>query len=415
MNKTKPYCISKQSVMAAWESVKANKGSHGVDEQSIEDFGKDLKGNLYKLWNRMSSGTYFPPAVRSVEIPKADGKKRQLGIPTVTDRIAQGVVKNYLEPLLEPYFHEDSYGYRPRKSALEAVGVARRRNWDYDWCIDLDIKGFFDNLDHALMMKAIKFHTDEQWIHLYVERWLKAPVQGSDGKVEKREKGTPQGGVISPILANLFMHYAFDVWMSKSFPKVKFERYADDALVHCRNKEEAEQVLEAIKTRLKACGLELNTAKTKLVYCKDTNRPSSYENEQYVFLGYTFRPRLCSNNRGKGFVGFTPGISNQAKKSISGKIRSWGIHRRSDKSIQDLSRMFNRELLGWINYYGRYYKSGLYPIVRRMEKYLTRWVMKKYKRLRGRPVQASKWLNGLRKREPSLFAHWRIGLQSQVG
>lgn len=411
MRKTKPYCISKQSVMAAWERVKANKGSQGVDQETIEEFGKALKVNLYKLWNRMSSGTYFPPAVRRVEIPKSGGKKRKLGIPTVGDRIAQGVVKHYLEPLLEPYFHENSYGYRPKKSALEAVGVARRRSWHYDWCIDLDIKGFFDNLDHGLIMKAVKFHTRAKWIHLYVERWLKAPLQLSDGSIEGRDKGTPQGGVISPLLANLFMHYAFDIWVSRNFPGVKFERYADDVVIHTRSRLEAEEVLRRVKARMEACRLELNPTKTKIVYCKDAKRPSRYEHEQYDFLGYTFRPRLCSG-RGKGFVGFTPGISRGAKKGISEKIRGWRLHRRSDKSIEDLSRMFNREVQGWINYYGRYYRSGLYPIVRQLEQYLIRWVMRKHKRLRGRTSQASKWLRGLRHREPGLFAHWSLLLKT---
>src|SRR3989338_1824135 len=247
MNKTRPFCISKRSVMAAWEKVRANKGAYGVDEESIEDFESKLKGNLYKIWNRMSSGSYFPPAVRAVEIPKSDGRKRILGIPTVSDRIAQAVVKDYLEPIVEPKFHADSYGYRPGKSALDAVGVARERCWRQAWCIDLDIKGFFDNLDHILMMKAVRFHTDEKWIHLYVERWLKAPLQKEDGTLIERNLGTPQGGVCSPLLANLFMHHAFDEWIKKLFPAVKFERYADDLLAHCSSLKQAEKVLEAIR------------------------------------------------------------------------------------------------------------------------------------------------------------------------
>ena len=258
MDKTKPFCISKKSVMAAWERVKANKGAYGVDEESIEDFESNLKGNLYKLWNRMSSGTYFPPPVRAVEIPKSDGNKRLLGIPTVSDRVAQAVVKSYLEAIVEPKFHEDSYGYRPGKSALDAVGVARKRCWRQDWCIDMDIKGFFDNLDHMLMMKAITFHTDEKWIHLYAERWLKAPLQREDGELIKREKGTPQGGVVSPLLANIFMHHAFDDWMKRRFPDVKFERFADDILAHCSSLKQAEKVLGEIRIRLKECGLELH-------------------------------------------------------------------------------------------------------------------------------------------------------------
>lgn len=278
--------------MAVWERVKANKGTYGVDEESIEDFALNLKDNLYKLWNRMSSGTYFPPPVKAVEIAKSDGSKRLLGIPTVADRIAQAVVKDQLEQLVEPKFHEDSYGYRPRKSALDAVGVARQRCWQQDWCIDLDIKNFFDSLDHQLMMKAIRFHSEEQWIHLYVERWLQAPLQLESGELIERQSGTPQGGVASPLLANIFMHHAFDDWMRRNYPEVRFERFADDILAHCSSQKQAKKVLEEIKIRLKECGLELHPEKTKIVYCKDDDRGGSYEHESFDFLGYTFRACL---------------------------------------------------------------------------------------------------------------------------
>jgi len=415
LNKTKPFSISKRSVMAAWERVKANKGAGGVDEESIEDFELNLKDNLYKVWNRMSSGTYFPPPVRAVEIPKSDGSKRLLGIPTVSDRVAQAVVKSHLESVVEPKFHEDSYGYRPGKSALDAVGVARKRCWRQDWCIDLDIKGFFDNLDHNLMMKAIQFHTKEKWIHLHVERWLKASLQQEDGQLIKRERGTPQGGVVSPLLANIFMHHAFDDWMEKHFPYVKFERFADDILTHCSSLKQAEKVLEAIKIRLKECGLELHPEKTKIVYCKDAGRRGSYEKERFDFLGYTFRPRLSMNKWGKSFVNFTPAISQKAANRIKKEIRSWKIHLRSDKSLTDLARMFNAQVQGWINYYGRYYKSAMYPFLRNMERYLIRWATRKYKRLRRHKRRAKYWLGRIRKREPRLFVHWRIGLGSPVG
>ena len=359
--------------MAAWESVKSNKGTYGVDEKSIEDFESNLKDNLYKLWNRMSSGTYFPLPVKAVEIPKADGRKRLLGIPTVSDRVAQATLKSYLEPIVEPKFHEDSYGYRPGKSALDAVGVARRRCWKQNWCIDLDIKDFFDNLDHSLLMKALRFHTSEKWIHLYVERWLKAPLQIKDGELQKRSCGTPQGGVVSPLLANIFMHHAFDDWMKRHFPYVKFERYADDMLAHCSSITQAKKILDAICVRLKECGLELNLEKTKIVYCKDEDRKGSYENESFDFLGYTFRPRLSMNKYGKTFVNFTPAISKQAANKIRKEIRSWKLHLRSDKNITDLARMFNAQVQGWVNYYGRYYKSAMYPFIRNIERFLTRW------------------------------------------
>ena len=415
MNKTKPFDISKRSVMAAWKRVKANKGSYGVDKESIEDFESKLKDNLYKIWNRMSSGTYFPPPVRAVEISKSDGRKRLLGIPTISDRVAQAVVKQQLEPIVEPKFHEDSYGYRPGKSALDAVGVARKRCWKQDWCIDLDIKGFFDNLDHGLMMKAIRVHTKEKWIHLYVERWLKASIQCKDGELKERSKGTPQGGVISPLLANIFMHHAFDDWMERHFSYVKFERYADDILAHVSSLKQAEKVLEAIKSRLKECGLELHPEKTKIVYCKDVDRKGSYKNESFDFLGYTFRPRLSKNKRGKTFVNFTPAISRKAANRIKKEIRSWKIHLRSDKNLTDLARMFNAQVQGWVNYYGRYYKSAMYPFLRNMERYLIRWATRKYKKMQGHKRKAKYWLGRIRKREPSLFVHWRMGLGSPVG
>ena len=401
--------------MAAWERVKANKGTCGIDEEFIEDFELNLKDNLYKLWNRMSSGTYFPPSVRAVEIPKSDGSKRLLGIPTVSDRIAQSVVKIYLEPIVEPKFHEDSYGYRPGKSALDAVGVVRQRCWRQDWCIDLDIKGFFDNLDHKLMMKAIKFYTDEKWIHLYIERWLKATLQLKSGELIERELGTPQGGVASPLLANIFMHHGFDDWMKRQFPEVRFERFADDILAHCSSQKQAERVLEEIRIRLKECGLELHPEKTKIVYCKDDNRKGSYEYESLNFLGYTFRPRLSINKYGKYFVNFTPAISNNAALKIRREIRSWKIHLRSDKSLTDIARMFNAQVQGWFNYYGRYGKSSMYPSLRNIERFLIRWAMRKYKRLRGHKQKATKWLGSVRKREPNLFVHWKCGLGSSVG
>jgi RNA-directed DNA polymerase len=414
MDKTKPYSISKKGVMAAWERVRANKGTYGIDAESIKDFESNLKDNLYKLWNRMSSGTYFPPPVRAVEIPKGDGGKRLLGIPTVADRVAQAVVKDFLEQIVEPKFHEDSYAYRPGKSAVEAVGVARERCWRHDWCIDLDIRGFFDNLDHELMMKAVKHHTDEKWVHLYVKRWLEAPLQRGVELVE-RKSGTPQGGVISPLLANLFMHHAFDEWMRKHCPAAKFERFSDDALVHCSSLKEAEEVLEKIRNRLKECGLELHPEKTKIVYCKDDDRRGSHENESFDFLGYTFRPRLSKNKHGKTFVNFTPAMSSKAANKIRKAIRSWKVHLRSDKTLTDLAKMFNPYVQGWVNYYGRYYKSAMYCCLRNMERYLIRWATRKYKKLRGHKERAKYWLGSVRKREPYLFVHWKVGLGSPVG
>lgn len=415
MNKTKPYCIPKQLVMEAYLRVKANRGAAGIDEVTIEEFEKDLKNNLYKIWNRLSSGTYFPPAVKAVAIPKSNGGTRILGIPTVPDRVAQTVIKMQLEPLVEPKFHQDSYGYRPGKSAHDAVGMARRRCWRYNWVIDYDIKGFFDNLSHELVMKAVRHHADSKWILLYVERWLKAPLQKEDGSLVPRDRGTPQGGVISPLLANIFMHHAFDDWMKRCFPGVPFERYADDGLAHCSSYEQAQRVLEAMKKRLQECGLEIHPDKTRIGYCKDADRKKSHENEKFDFLGFTFRPRLSKNKRGKYFVNFTPAISQKAAKSIRGEIRKWKIHNRSDKQIDDLARMFNAQVQGWINYYGAYYKSALYPILREIETDLILWAKRKYKRFKGHHTKAIHWLGRISRREPRLFVHWRLGLTSPVG
>lgn len=412
----KPFCISKHVVWEAYKRVKANKGAAGVDSESIERLEKNLKNNLFKIWNRMSSGTYFPPPVRSVAIPKKDGGERRLGIPTVSDRIAQTVVKMYLEPVVEPNFHPDSYGYRPKKSALDAVGSARQRCWKYDWVVDLDVRGFFDNLDHALVMRAVEKYTQCRWILLYVKRWLEAPVQLEDGTLVPRSKGTPQGGVASPLLANIFLHLAFDDWMRKMHPDVPFERYADDVVAHCKTERQAKQVLESIRQRLALCRLEVHPQKTKIVYCKDDDRRRGYPNEKFNFLGYTFRPRRSKNHRGKFFVNFTPAVSNEAAKKMRQEMRSWRIHLRSDKAIDDLARMWNPVLRGWIQYFGRFYKSALSPVLRHFNALLVRWALRKYKRLRGHRRRAEHWLGGLARREPRMFAHWQLlGLRPAAG
>jgi RNA-directed DNA polymerase len=395
--------------------VRANKGAAGVDGESIEDFEKELKKNLYKLWNRMSSGSYFPPPVRLVEIPKDDGGKRALGIPTVMDRVAQMVVKRYLEPLVEPYFHEDSYGYRPGRSAVQAVGVARKRCWQSDWVLDVDIKGFFDNLDHALVMRALRKHTDCRWILLYIERWLKAPAQLADGTLVDRSKGTPQGGVISPLLANLFLHYAFDEWIRRKQSNLLFERYADDIIVHCKSESQARWLREVMERRLAQCMLELHPEKTKVVYCKDGDRSGHYPNEKFDFLGFTFRPRLAKFWEGKYGVNFSPAVSAKAMKSMRATIRGWCLHRQSDKSLIDLSRMFNPIIRGWLNYYGSYRKSALYPVWDQLNCSLKRWAMRKYKRLLGRMRGAAHWLGRIARREPELFAHWQRSLRPAAG
>src|SRR5438270_3672970 len=378
MNEAKPFETSKWEVWEAYKRVKAKQGAAGVDEQTIAVFERDLKGNLYKIWNRMSSGSYFPSPVRTVKIPKATGGERKLGIPTVSDRIVQMVVKSRLELVVDPLFHPDSYGYRPGKSALDAVGQARQRCWRYDWVIDLDIKGFFDNIPQDLLLRAVKKHAKERWIVLYIERWLKAPVQEEDGRLVPREKGTPQGGVASPLLANLFLHYALDRWLAVHYPQVPFERYADDVIAHCRTERQAQDIRKAIAARLQSCGLELQPEKTKIVYCKDGSRKKTYPNETFDFLGYAFRPRSSMTRKGKFFINFSPAVSNKAAKAIRDTFRSWKLPQRSDKAIDDLSRMFNPIIRGWIQYYGRYYHSALYPTMRELDRDLALWAKRKY-------------------------------------
>ncbi len=408
MKQAKPFSITKRQVWEAYKRVKANKGAAGVDGQTIEAFERELKGNLYKLWNRLASGSYMPPAVLRVEIPKGDGGVRPLGIPTVADRIAQMVIKQQWEPALEKHFHRDSYGYRPGKSAHDAVGIVRKRCWRNDWVLDLDIKGFFDNISHELMLKAVVKHTAEKWMILYIERWLKAPIETREGIQMLPEKGTPQGGVISPLLANLFLHYAFDKWMERKFPGIPFARYADDAVCHCKSEAQAEMLKRALIDRMKEVGLELHPEKTKIVYCKDDDRKQTYPRTCFDFLGYQYRARRSKNRYGKYFINFTPAISNKAGKAIRQEIRRWKLHLRSDKSLEDLAWMFNAKIRGWINYYGRYYKSALYPILRNLDRRLAQWATRKYKRLRGHRRRAAQWLARIAGKQKWLFAHWKL-------
>ena len=409
MTETKPFTISKQLVMQAFKLIKANGGTAGIDQQSLEDFELNLKDNLYKLWNRMSSGSYFPPPVKAVPIPKKSGGERILGIPTVSDRIAQMVVKLVFELCVETHFLENSYGYRPNKSALDAVGITRQRCWQYDWIVEYDIKGLFDNLDHSLLMKAVRKHTDSKWVILYIERWLKAPMQMPDGCLQERTKGVPQGGVISPVLSNLFLHYVFDVWMKRTHPTVPWCRYADDGLAHCKTEQQAQQLMVELKNRFKECGLEPHPDKTKIVYCKDGNRRGQYTKTDFDFLGYTFRARLVKNNKDNSlFVSFTPAASKIALKSMRATTRKWNFRNRTDLNLKDIATMYNPILRGWIGYYGRYCRSGLYSVFRHFNKTLVAWAMRKFRRLKDRKTRASIFLLEIAKREPSLFAHWKI-------
>ena len=410
MSETKSFKVSKHAVWDAYLKVKSNKGAPGVDNISIEKFEENIKDNLYKLWNRLSSGSYFPPPVRAVEIPKKNGGTRLLGVPTVEDRIAQMVVRLYFEPSVDKIFCKDSYGYRPNKSAIEAIKVIRERCWKYDWVLEFDIKGLFDNIDHNLLMKAVRKHTEEKWIIIYIERWLKAPFKMKDGTLIERKSGTPQGGVISPVLANLFLHYAFDKWMAISFSQNLWARYADDAVVHCRSKAEANNLLKRLDERFKECGLELHPDKTKIIYCKDDFRKQNQENITFDFLGYTFRPRRSKSRKGKHFINFSPAVSNKACKSMTQTIRGWRIQLKSDKEILDISKMFNPVIRGWINYYGKFYKSELYKILRHMNKALVQWAKRKYKKLARGRTKAENWLGRLAINMPKLFVHWQMGI-----
>ena len=409
MEETKPFKISKQAVKIAFDRVKANKGTYGIDEQSIADFEANLKDNLYKIWNRMSSGTYFPKPVKAVAIPKKNGGTRILGIPTVEDRVAQMVAKIYFEPNVEKIFHQDSYGYRPNKSAIQAVGVLRERCWRKDWVVDFDIKGLFDNIRHDYLIEMVKRHTDEQWIILYIERWLKTPFKMQDGTIVERTAGTPQGGVISPVLANLFLHYVFDDFMSKEFPNISWVRYADDGALNCVSIKQAKYIIKVLDKKFKTFGLELNLSKTKIVYCKDDDRKGNYENISFDFLGYTFKPRHAKNKYGKYFTSFLPAMSDKAQKAVRKEIRSWKLQLKSDKTLEDMANMFNSKIQGWINYYSHYYKTEVIYTLNYINRCLVKWVRRKYKK-RGSRKRATNWLREIAKRDKKLFAHWKFGI-----
>ena len=408
MDKAKPFIISKQEVFRAYELTKKNKSAAGIDDMSWKEFDKDLKKNLYKLWNRMSSGTYFPPLVKAIAIPKKTGGERILGIPTISDRIAQKVVKMNLESLIEPLFNPNSFGYRPYKSAHQAVEQAKNNCWTCNWGIDLDIKGFFDNLNHTLLMKMVKRHTDCAWVILYIERWLKTSMQMPDGSIVARVKGTPQGGVISPLLANLYLHYAFDLWMTKEANDIKFERYADDIIIHCRFLGQAKELKEKLKKRFELFGLELHPEKTKIFYCEDDKRNwgEGYATS-FDFLGFTFKKRTARGHQGKLFMGFQPGMSMAARRKISQTIRIWHLGRRGDLSIEEISRDYNAVIRGWVNYYGKFYKKAFSPIRCQFNVALTRWAMRRFgARYSKKRNQASKFIYKLVQTQPELFAFW---------
>jgi len=411
MEKDKPYNIPKQVVMEAYKRVKANKGSAGIDGQTIGEFDDGLRDNLYKIWNRMSSGSYFPPPVKLVEIPKKSGGKRGLGIPTVSDRVAQMVVAMYLERKLDSIFHEDSYGYRRNKSAIDAISQTRQRCWRYDYVVEFDIKGLFDNIDHGLLMKAVKKHVDEKWIILYIERWLKTPFIDEKGNRIERNAGTPQGGVVSPILANLFLHYAFDSWIETESPNTPFERYADDAVIHCRTEAEAISVLGKLDMRLKACKLELHPDKSKIAYCKDKDRTGDYPNQEFDFLGYTFKRLFIKDKTGRLQFNFLPSVSRISAKAFREKIKAMQIHKLSGSSIQMIAERINPMVRGWLNYFTKFNPSAVKYSIDCLNRRLVKWAMSKYKRFKGHSYRAIEWLRTLANRTPNMFAHWAFGMK----
>ena len=406
MKQTKPFSVTKRQVWEAWKRVKANQGGAGIDGESIGDFEANLENNLYKIWNRMASGSYHPKPVKRVDIPKASGGTRPLGIPTVADRVAQMVVKRALEPALERVFHKDSYGYRPNKSAHQALDQARKRCWKRAWVLDLDIKSFFDTIDHDLLMRAVERHTTEKWMLLYIKRWLTASVVMPDGTEEARDRGTPQGGVISPLLANLFLHYAFDRWMEIYFPSIPFERYADDVVCHCVSERQARHLWNALARRFEQVGLKPHPVKTQIVYCKSSRHRGRHPNISFNFLGYTFRPRQAKDRRGQRFTGFSPAISNKAAKAIRQQVRSWRLPRCSSLKLEDLAERYNATIRGWMTYYGVFRKSAMYSTLHAIDCQLVQWTMRKYKRFRRKWLRAFQWLTGWARRNPTLFAHW---------
>lgn len=401
---TKSQPITRKMVLEAWKSVKQNKGGAGIDNETIKEFEQNFEKNLYKIWNRMTSGSYIPPAVKQVLIPKKTGGKRPLGIPTVSDRIAQQVVKSYLEPKVEQHLHKSSYGYRPKRNAHDALQECCNNSRYFSWAIDIDLKSFFDTIDHELMLIALEYFCKDRWVLIYVERWLKADVLKQDGNLVNREAGTPQGGVISPLLANIFLHFAFDKWFERNFRKLRFERYADDIIIHCRSEREGNNILDRLNKRLRECKLQLNHKKTRIVYCKNFAHKETHKGRQsFDFLGYTFCPRWCRTKQGFRLL-FTPKMSKRSKVQVLSQIRKLKIHK-WQCSIEEIAERFNRRIQGWINYYCRFGKWTTYYFWKVINDRLIKWILWK----RGfSKKRASRWLKMKYNENPLLFSHWQL-------
>ncbi len=408
--KTKSLPITKRMVMEAYLQVKANRGIGGVDGESLKTFEEDLPKKLYKIWNRLSSGSYFPPAVLEVKIPKSNGSLRSLGIPTISDRIAQQVIKSYLEPRLDKVFHEQSYGYRPNRSAHQALSVARSNAQRYEWLIDLDISNFFGELSHELLMKALEVHVSEKWVKMYIQRWLEAPKQLENGTlILPNGKGTPQGGVISPLLANLYLHYSLDKWLDLHY-KVPFERYADDVVIHCISESMAHQLLASIRSRLRDCGLRLNEAKTQIVCCRKNRRQGNQGKYPitFDFLGYRFQPMRSKDKYGRVFLGYDCAISPKSIQRITQKWKRMKIHRWVKATIELIAGELNPILRGIIHYYGKFRRKKLSIVFKRLHYRIVKWLLRKYKRLGKSVNKAYKMLRRIRRQQPDLFYHWKL-------
>ena len=409
--KTKSFPISKRMVYDSYLKVTEKNGGAGIDKESIEMFDANLSKNLYKIWNRMASGSYLPPPVRTVLIDKKQGGKRPLGIPTVGDRIAQGVAKNYLEPSMELIFHNSSFGYRPGRSAHDALAQCHANCLRYSWVIDLDIKGFFDNISHEKLMELLELHTQEKWVLLYVKRWLTAGVEQEDGSIVARTKGTPQGGVASPLLANLYLHHAFDKWIDETHINNPFERYADDIIIHCQSREEAEGLLSLLKDRMAEYSLTLHPEKTKIVYCKNYQRKEKYKENSFTFLSFTFRPRMALDNfgRNKRIVLFNGAISNDAKTSIRKSIRRIINPQKINSTIEAFAAVLNPKIRGWFNYYSKFFRNKVFKVFTYIDALLLKWIKAKY-RVTSIKKSISK-LKAFRTEYPDMFYHWKIAIK----
>lgn len=408
--KTRTQPISKEQVWASWKHIKQGGKGMGIDQISIEMIEANPRKYLYPLWNRLSSGSYFPPAVREFAIPKGEGKERILGIPTILDRVAQDVIKQELERIVEPLFHASSFGYRPHKSAHQAIEQCAKYCWERWYVVDVDIKGFFDNINHEQMLTMLRKLTNEKYILLYCERWLKASIQANDGSQKMRTKGSPQGGVISPLLANIYLNEAFDIWISETQPLIVFERYADDIVIHTRSIEQSQFILDKLKVRLKQYGLELSESKTKIVYCYRTVRQFKERKDipvSFDFLGFTFKPRICLKEGGQKFWGFRPAISMKSQKRILTVCNKLAFHNWVQLDIYQLAALLAPKIRGWINYFGIQRLGDMQFIFGRINRRIAKWLQKKFKI--NTIGKAYVKMRRIFQSYPTMFLHWEYG------